>query len=206
MWWYRRGNSGGSWLLEEKKLKCGPEGEIVVAHGCLNSPARWRTYARLGCWYAGLKSIWSEVWMLIFGVREHPPSLDINMEVWRASARFGCWYVGLASICLVQMLIWRVEGHLHGLDVDMQGWRASARFRFGQHLHGLDVDMRGWRASARFGCWYAGLESICNLHGLDVDMWGWRVSARFRCWYAELESICKVRMLTCGVGEHLMCG
>ena len=31
MWWYGRGNSGGSWL---------PEEEIVVAHGRLPSPAR----------------------------------------------------------------------------------------------------------------------------------------------------------------------
>jgi len=40
MWWYGRGNSGGSWLPEEKKLICGTEGEIVVAHGRLPSPAR----------------------------------------------------------------------------------------------------------------------------------------------------------------------
>ena len=33
MWWYGRGNSGGSWLPEEKKLICDTEGEIVVAHG-----------------------------------------------------------------------------------------------------------------------------------------------------------------------------
>ena len=39
MWWYGRGNSGGSWLLEEKKLIYGPEGEIVVAHGRLPSHA-----------------------------------------------------------------------------------------------------------------------------------------------------------------------
>jgi len=39
MWWYGRGNSGGSWLLEEKKLICGMEGEIVVAHGRLPSSA-----------------------------------------------------------------------------------------------------------------------------------------------------------------------
>ena len=39
MWWYGRGNSGGSWLPEEKKLICGTEGEIVVAHGRLPSPA-----------------------------------------------------------------------------------------------------------------------------------------------------------------------
>ena len=38
MWWYGRGNSGGSWMPEEKKA--GPEGEIVVAHGRLPSPAR----------------------------------------------------------------------------------------------------------------------------------------------------------------------
>ena len=38
MWWYARGNSGGSWLPEEKKLICGPEEEIVVAHGRLPSP------------------------------------------------------------------------------------------------------------------------------------------------------------------------
>ena len=34
-----RGNSDGSWLWEEKKLICGPEGEIGVAHGRLPSPA-----------------------------------------------------------------------------------------------------------------------------------------------------------------------
>ena len=40
MWWYGRGNCGGSWLPEEKKLICGPEEEIiVVAHGRLPSPA-----------------------------------------------------------------------------------------------------------------------------------------------------------------------
>ena len=40
MWWYGRGNSGGSWLSEEKQaLICGTEGEIVVAHGRLPSPA-----------------------------------------------------------------------------------------------------------------------------------------------------------------------
>jgi len=42
MWWYGRGNSGGSWLPEEKKANiiiCGTEGEIVVAHGRLPSPA-----------------------------------------------------------------------------------------------------------------------------------------------------------------------
>ena len=58
MWWYGRGNSGGSWLPEEKKanlwhgrgnsggkrlpenkkLICGTEGELVVAHGRLLSP------------------------------------------------------------------------------------------------------------------------------------------------------------------------
>ena len=27
MWWYRRGNSGGSWLLEEKKLICARKGK-----------------------------------------------------------------------------------------------------------------------------------------------------------------------------------
>ena len=40
MWWYGRGNSGGSWLPEEKKPICGTEGEIVLAHGRLPSPAR----------------------------------------------------------------------------------------------------------------------------------------------------------------------
>ena len=30
------GDSGGSWLPKEKKLICGPEGEIVVAHGRLS--------------------------------------------------------------------------------------------------------------------------------------------------------------------------
>ena len=39
MWWYGRGNSGGSWLPEEKKANIGTEGEIVVAHGRLPSPA-----------------------------------------------------------------------------------------------------------------------------------------------------------------------
>ena len=39
MWWYGRGYSGGSCLPEEKKLICGPEEEIVVAHGRLPSPA-----------------------------------------------------------------------------------------------------------------------------------------------------------------------
>ena len=39
MWWYETENSGGSWLPEEKKLICGTEGEIVVAHGRLPSPA-----------------------------------------------------------------------------------------------------------------------------------------------------------------------
>ena len=39
MWWYGRGYSGGSWLPEEKKkLICGTEGEIVVAHGRLLPP------------------------------------------------------------------------------------------------------------------------------------------------------------------------
>ena len=36
MWWYGRGNSGDSWLPEEKKANMWPEGEIVVAH----DPAR----------------------------------------------------------------------------------------------------------------------------------------------------------------------
>ena len=40
MSWYGRENSGGSWLPEEKKLIFGTEGEIVVAHGRLPSPAR----------------------------------------------------------------------------------------------------------------------------------------------------------------------
>ena len=41
MWWYGRGNIGGSWLPEEKKANmCIPEEEIVVAHGRLPSPAR----------------------------------------------------------------------------------------------------------------------------------------------------------------------
>ena len=39
MWWHRRGNSGGSWLPENKKAKMGTEGEKVVAHGLLTSPA-----------------------------------------------------------------------------------------------------------------------------------------------------------------------
>ena len=59
MWWYGRGNSGGAWLPEEKKANmwhereivgaqscwkrkkiiCGKEGKIVVAHGRLPSPA-----------------------------------------------------------------------------------------------------------------------------------------------------------------------
>ena len=43
MWWYGRGNSGGSWLPEEKKLMCGTAGEIVVAHGRLLSPAPQNT-------------------------------------------------------------------------------------------------------------------------------------------------------------------
>ena len=34
-------NSGSSWLPEEKKLICGPEGEIVVTHGRL--PALYTT-------------------------------------------------------------------------------------------------------------------------------------------------------------------
>ena len=39
MWWHGRGNSGGSWLPEDKKNNmCGTEGEIVVAHGRLPSP------------------------------------------------------------------------------------------------------------------------------------------------------------------------
>ena len=38
MWWYGRGNSGGSWLPEEKKAICGSEEKIVVAHGRLPSP------------------------------------------------------------------------------------------------------------------------------------------------------------------------
>ena len=43
MWWYGRGYSSGSWLPEEKKANiCGPEEEIVVAHGRLPSPARER--------------------------------------------------------------------------------------------------------------------------------------------------------------------
>ena len=32
-----KGNSGGSWPPEDKKLICGMEGEIVVAHGRLLS-------------------------------------------------------------------------------------------------------------------------------------------------------------------------
>ena len=63
MWWYGRGNSGGSWLPEEKKanmwhgreivvahgcrkikkLICGTEGEILVAHGRLPSSAHTAT-------------------------------------------------------------------------------------------------------------------------------------------------------------------
>ena len=39
MWWYGRGNSGDSWLPEEKKANIGTEGERVVAHGSLPSPA-----------------------------------------------------------------------------------------------------------------------------------------------------------------------
>ena len=39
MWWYGRGNSGGSWLPKRKKPLCGTEGEIVEAHGRLPSPA-----------------------------------------------------------------------------------------------------------------------------------------------------------------------
>ena len=42
MWWYGRGNSGGSWLLEEKKDNMWPGREIVVAHGRLPSPTHWR--------------------------------------------------------------------------------------------------------------------------------------------------------------------
>jgi len=35
------GNSGGSWLLEDKKANLfGNEGEILVAHGRLPSPTR----------------------------------------------------------------------------------------------------------------------------------------------------------------------
>ena len=37
--WPGRGNNGGSRLPEEKKLICGMEEEIVVAHGSLPSPA-----------------------------------------------------------------------------------------------------------------------------------------------------------------------
>ena len=44
MWWYGRGNTGGSWLPEEKKNLCGTEGEIVVAHGRLPSPAPRRIH------------------------------------------------------------------------------------------------------------------------------------------------------------------
>ena len=44
MWWYGRGNSGGSWLPEEKKQIWGKEGEIVVAHGRLPSPAPHISY------------------------------------------------------------------------------------------------------------------------------------------------------------------
>ena len=39
MWGYGRGNSGGSWLPEEKKIIFGPEEEIVVAHCRPPSPA-----------------------------------------------------------------------------------------------------------------------------------------------------------------------
>ena len=38
MWWYGRGNSGGSSLPEEKKANMRDEGEIVVAHGRLPPP------------------------------------------------------------------------------------------------------------------------------------------------------------------------
>ena len=34
-------NSGGSRLPEDKKVICGTEGEIVVAHGRLPFPAPW---------------------------------------------------------------------------------------------------------------------------------------------------------------------
>ena len=53
MWLYGRGNSGGSWLPEEKKnLKCGLKEEIVVANGRLPSPS-----PTLTCfWNLGMES------------------------------------------------------------------------------------------------------------------------------------------------------
>ena len=42
MWWYGRGNSGGSWLPEEKKANMWPGRGKVVAHGRLPSPTPWR--------------------------------------------------------------------------------------------------------------------------------------------------------------------
>ena len=39
MWWQGRGNIGGSLQPVDKKLICGTEGEIVVAHGRLPSSA-----------------------------------------------------------------------------------------------------------------------------------------------------------------------
>ena len=40
MWWYGRGNSGGSWLPEEKKAYVAMEGEIVVAMAACLPPLR----------------------------------------------------------------------------------------------------------------------------------------------------------------------
>ena len=56
MWWHGRGISGGSWLLEDKKLICGTEGEIVVAHGRLPSPAHNKliSYLCVYCAYSAL--------------------------------------------------------------------------------------------------------------------------------------------------------
>ena len=39
MWWHGRGNSGGSWLPEDKKANMWQGWEIVVAHGRLPTPA-----------------------------------------------------------------------------------------------------------------------------------------------------------------------
>ena len=39
MWWYGRGNMVAHGCRKRKKLICGSEGEIVVAHGCLPSSA-----------------------------------------------------------------------------------------------------------------------------------------------------------------------
>ena len=47
MWWYESGNSGG--CQKRKKLICGTEGEILVAHGRLPSPAPSSAMALVRC-------------------------------------------------------------------------------------------------------------------------------------------------------------